>query len=168
MAEFIGIIMMVLALVVFTMFNRVSQGRSALSSAESSLKGIKGMRAGIGASSIMKTTVNGVSLLDQAAILWCYREEVFNGVNITESFSSYLNKSFIPGKWSVEVSNQDYSCSPNPCWCIAGGNLYKHACNFNKPFNKEAVEFIAPKPCSFDGVVRVTLYLWMENGVRVS
>ncbi|MFH1591517.1 MAG: hypothetical protein ABIC95_06345 [archaeon] len=146
MQEFIGIVLLILALVMFVMFDRVSSTDSALSRAESIAEGRGRGNIWAGANIMLYSTLEGVMLINLLGDHVCKNvTEVTYGrnrnINISNFLMTVLTAYYGEGHWSFELRSVNGTKCYNP-------GLFHRSCAFPDELDYRAYDITHPMPCT--------------------
>ena len=161
MQEFIAISMLVIALVLFVMFDRLGSTAQALGSAERISLTYERESLWTGVNIMLYTTLDGIMMVELLGNYACYDNEIisFNpsrNINISEIIVKVLNSYYGEHNWAFELRSDAPVMLRK---CRRGDEIAETECVFSPDIEFEAYDFIYPMPCN-QGFGEGTVYVY--------
>ena len=163
--EFIGIALLVLALVIFMLFSRIGATKSAIDKAEMLASNYEQLSLSKGSLILVKTTYNGRSILSLIGDYACYGNEIADygdwyTINITEAFINTLDPAYGADYYAIEIFAIEALSEESFCY---HKGFYPGECEFSEDLKMNTYSLAFPLPCQRGNFSTAIFYNWIPE-----
>jgi hypothetical protein len=158
-SEFLAIVMMVIVIVLFVIFNKLSSTKSAIDETEKMTTDFENENMWQGANVLMLTKIDGVHMSEMIGIMACHKTDEISfsqnqKINISELIFITLDDYYGKDRWSLEIHES------NATSCIGGaGYANQGKCGLPDGVDVKAFNFLFPLTCKV-GYGEGIIYVW--------
>lgn len=156
-SEFIGIVLLIIALSFVLLFNKLGSGRDKIMRTQTAIGDFEHIYTSASITKFPYITEQGVSLSELFGILICYNKVSENfgmdnegneiWINIEKTTQDNLNSLYGRGKWKLEVNE----------YCIESSGLSSEECSYPEQ-DYTIYDFLIPLPCRYE-IVKGRIFL---------
>ncbi len=155
--EFISMMLMVIVIVIFVMFNRLGSTRTAIDEAERLGNDFENENMWQGANVLMLTKISGMDMSELIGIMVCNKVDVVTTsknqkINISELTFKVLNNYYGQERWALELYRNGDAV------CLKEGHR-EQKCDLPSGDDIKAFNFLFPLPCG-TGFGEGVVYVW--------